>query len=505
MAQSVKSLLDKIEQTIEKVKVSEEFSKKWEVLEVKDGVVLASGLGDVQYSEIVEFSSGWRWLVLDLLPDLVGILVLGDYSKIREGDTITSTGRILSVGVWEEYLGRVLNWLGDPIDWLGEINPKEYYPVERIAPGVITRKSVDVPLETGIKSIDAMIPIGRWQRELIIGDRQTGKTTIAIDTILNQKGKNVKVIYVAIGQKEGKVRRLVELLKERWAMEYTIVINAAASHPSVTQYLAPYVGTALGEYFMFNWQDALIIYDDLSKHAVAYREMSLLLRRPPGREAYPGDVFYLHSRLLERSARLAEAYGGGSLTGLPIIETQAGDVSAYIPTNVISITDGQIFLETDLFNSWVRPAINVGLSVSRVGWSAQTKIMKKIAGRLRLELAAFRELAAFMQFASDLDESTQKRIERGKRLVEMLKQPAHDPIPCYKQVVLIYAGVNGYLDQIPVEKVKEFEKALYSKLDTVAKDVAQLIQKEKKLTDEIENGMKNVIMDTLKEVKDTTN
>ena len=503
MAQDgLKNLLQKVEQTIEQTQLSDEFSQKWEVLEVKDGVVLASWLSKVQYSEIVEFWWGGRGLVLDLLPDVVWILVLWDYSKIKEWDTIKATGRILSVGVGEEYLGRVLDWLGDPIDGLGEIKPKQYNPVERIATWVIARKSVDVPLETGIKSVDSMIPIGRGQRELIIWDRQTGKTTIAVDTILNQKGKDVKVIYVAVGQKESKVRRLVELLKERWAMDYTIVVNAASSHPSVTQYLAPYVWTALGEYFMFNGQDALIIYDDLSKHAVAYREMSLLLRRPPGREAYPGDVFYLHSRLLERAARLNEKHGGGSLTALPIIETQAWDVSAYIPTNVISITDGQIFLETDLFNSWVRPAINVGLSVSRVGGSAQTKIMKKIAWKLRLELATFRELAAFMQFASDLDESTQKKIERGKRLVEMLKQPAHDPLPCYKQVVLIYAGVNGYLDQIPVDKVKEFEQTIYSKLDTVAKDLVELIQKEKVLTPQIEEGIKNLIQTTLQEFKD---
>ncbi len=496
----VQDILKKIEESINTVQLKEEFSKKGEVLEVKDGVATVTGLEDVMFSEIVEFENWKKWLVLDLLPDRVGVLVLGDYSDIKEGDIVKSTGKILSVGVGEEYLGRVVDALGNPIDWKWDIKPKEFYPVERIAPGVITRKSVNVPLETWIKAIDAMIPIGRWQRELIIGDRQTWKTTIGIDTILNQKWKDVYCIYVAIWQKESKVRRLVELLKEKGAMDYTIVVNAPANSPAVMQYLAPYVGCALGEYFMFNGKDALIIYDDLSKHAVAYREISLLLRRPPGREAYPGDVFYLHSRLLERAARLNENYGGGSLTALPVIETLAWDVSAYIPTNVISITDGQIFLETDLFYSGVRPAINVGISVSRVWGSAQTKIMKKVAGKLRLELATFRELAAFVQFASDLDESTQKKIERWKRLVEMLKQPPHSPIPFYKQVVLIYAGVNGYLDQLPVEKIREFEEKLYAKLDTVYKDLEEKIKEVKDLTSEIEEGMKKVIEDVLEEI-----
>ncbi len=501
MSNIVDQILQKIKEDINSTDLKEKFSKKWEILEIKDWVATVIWLEDVMFSELVEFENGVKWLVLDLLPDRVWVLVLGDYSSLREWSIVKSTWKILSVGVWEDYLGRVVDWLWNPIDGLGEISPKEYYPVERIAPGVITRKSVNVPLETGIKAIDAMIPIWRWQRELIIWDRQTWKTTVAVDTILNQKGKDVYCIYVAIWQKEWKIRRLVQLLKEHGALDYTIVVSAPANSPAVMQYLAPYVGCALGEYFMFNGKDALVIYDDLSKHAVAYREISLLLRRPPGREAYPGDVFYLHSRLLERAARLNENYGWWSLTALPIIETLAWDVSAYIPTNVISITDWQIFLEADLFYSGIRPAINVGISVSRVWGAAQTKIMKKVAGKLRLELATFRELAAFMQFASDLDESTQKKIERWKRMVEMLKQPPHKPIPFYKQVVLIYAGINWYLDQIEVEQISKFEEILYEKLDTAYKDLADKIKSVKDLTSEIEEGMKKVIEEVIKEVK----
>ncbi len=501
MSDVVNQILEKIKDDISSANIKERFEKSGEVLEIKDGVATVIGLENVMFSELVEFENWVKWLVLDLLEDRVGVLVLWDYSNIVEGSLVKSTGKILSIWVWENYLGRVVDGLWNPIDWKGEIKVEEYYPVERIAPGVITRKSVNVPLETGIKAIDSMIPIGRWQRELIIWDRQTWKTTVAIDTILNQKGKWVYCIYVAIWQKEWKVRRLVELLKEKWAMDYTIVVNAPANSPAVMQYLAPYVWCTLGEYFMFNGKDALVIYDDLSKHAVAYREISLLLRRPPGREAYPGDVFYLHSRLLERAARLNENYWGGSLTALPIIETLAWDVSAYIPTNVISITDGQIFLEADLFYSGVRPAINVWISVSRVWWAAQTKIMKKVAWKLRLELATFRELAAFMQFASDLDESTQKKIERGKRMVEMLKQPPHQPIPFYKQVVLIYAGINGYLDNISVEDIKIFEERLYEKMDTVYKDLSDKILEIKDLTPEIEESMKKVIEEVIEEVK----
>ena len=387
----------------------------------------------------------------------------------------------------------MLNGIGEPIDGGKEIAPKHFGLVEKVAPGVITRKSVNVPLETGIKSIDAMVPIGRGQRELIIGNRQTGKTTIATDTILNQKGKNVYCIYVAIGQKDSKIRRTVEMLREKGAMEYTIVINAPISSPSVIQYIAPYVGCAMGEYFMEHGKDALIIYDDLSKHAVAYREVSLLLRRPPGREAYPGDVFYLHSKLLERAARVDQPRGGGSLTALPIIETLDSDISAYIPTNVISITDGQIFLETELFNSGFKPAIDVGFSVSRVGGSAQTKIMKKVAGKLRLELATF------SQFASDLDPATRRKLDNGKKLMEMLKQSNDNPIPFFKQVVLLYAGINGYFEKVPVEEISEFEKKIYQKLDTSYLELAKKIEEVKELTSEIESGIKELISETLKE------
>jgi F-type H+/Na+-transporting ATPase subunit alpha len=498
--QIVKDILDKIEKDIQASDLNDSFSKKWEILELKDGVAIVVGLDDAMFSEIVEFENGTKWLVLDLSNDTVGVLILGDYSGLNQWDTVKAMGRVLSIGVGDAYLGRVLNGMGEPIDGLGVITPDKIAPVEKIAPGVITRQSVNTPLETGIKAIDSMVPIGRGQRELIIGNRQTGKTTIAIDTILHQKGKDVKCIYVAIGQKESKVRRIVELLKEKGAMDYTIVITAPANAPSVLQYISPYVWCALGEYFMDQGKDALIIYDDLSKHAVAYREVSLLLRRPPGREAYPGDVFYLHSKLLERAARLNKDFWGGSLTALPLIETLDSDVSAYIPTNVISITDGQIFLETELFNSWIRPAIDVGLSVSRVGGSAQTKIMKKVSGKLRLELASFRELASFAQFASELDISTQKKIEKGKRLVEMLKQANNDPIPFYKQAVLIYAGINGYIDELAINKVLDFEKLLYQKMDTTHESLTKIIIKEEALTDAIEEWIKKLIAEAYEEI-----
>lgn len=496
----VKDILEKIEKDIEQSDLNDSFSKKWEILELKDGVAIVVGLDDAMFSEIVEFENGTKWLVLDLSNDTVGVLVLWDYSWLSQWDTVKTLGKVLSIWVGEKYLGRVLDGMGNPIDGLGEITPSKFAPVEKIAPGVITRHSVNTPLETGIKAIDSMVPIGRGQRELIIWNRQTGKTTIAIDTILHQKGKNVYCIYVAIGQKESKVRRIVELLKEKWAMEYTIVITAPANAPSVLQYISPYVWCALGEYFMEQGKDALIIYDDLSKHAVAYREVSLLLRRPPGREAYPGDVFYLHSRLLERAARLNKDFWGGSLTALPLIETLDSDVSAYIPTNVISITDGQIFLETELFNSWIRPAIDVGLSVSRVGGNAQTKIMKKVSGKLRLELASFRELASFAQFASELDISTQRKIEKGKRLVEMLKQANNDPIPFYKQSVLIYAGINWYLDDLAIDKVLSFEKMLYQKMESSHLSLAQAIQKEESLSEQIEQEMEALIKETYEEI-----
>jgi len=497
----VKELVEKIEEQIKSVKLDSSLSDKWITQQIKDWVIIASWLNNVMYSELVEFENWMKWLVMDIAEDQVWILPMGNVEDLKEGMIINSTWQILSVWVWPDYLGRVVDGLWNPIDWLWTIQTVDTYPIERKAPWVITRKPVHQPLETGIKAIDSMVPIGRWQRELIIWDRQTGKTSVAIDTILNQKWQDVKCIYVAIWQKDSKVRALVETLKEKWAMEYTVVVNASSSSPAIMQYLAPYVWVTIAEYFMFNNQDALIIYDDLSKHAVAYREVSLLLRRPPGREAYPGDVFYLHSRLLERSAKLEEKYGGGSITALPIIETQAGDVSAYIPTNVISITDWQIFLEADLFNSGVRPAINSGLSVSRVWGAAQTKIMKKVAWTLRLELATFRELAAFMQFASDLDKETQAKIEKGKRLVEVLKQWVNQPIPFYKQVVVIYAGINDYLKDLEIDKIKEFEQRLYKKMDTTYTDLVKDIMKEKNLTREIEEEIKKLINEVLDEMK----
>lgn len=497
----VSDILKKIEKDLDEKDLKQQFSKKGEILELKDGVATVIGLDNAMFSEIVEFENGVKWLVLDLSPDTVGVLVLWNSEGLGQGSVVNALGKVLNVGVGEEYLWRVLDSLGNPIDWEWDIKAKTFSPVEKIAPGVITRKSVNTPLETGIKAIDTMVPIWRWQRELIIWNRQTGKTTIATDTIIHQKGKDVICIYVAIGQKDSKVRRIVEMLKEKWAMDYTIVINAPANVPSVLQYIAPYVGCALGEYFMEHGKDALIIYDDLTKHAVAYREVSLLLRRPPGREAYPGDVFYLHSKLLERAARLSDEHGGGSLTALPIIETLDSDVSAYIPTNVISITDWQIFLETELFNAGIRPAINVGLSVSRVGWSAQTKIMKKVAGKLRLELATFRELASFAQFASDLDIWTQNKIEKGKRLVEMLKQSNNSPIPFNKQVVLVYAGINWYMDTLPLDKIFEFETNIYNKLDTTYKKLNQNIIKKEALDEEIEAWIKELIGVVVQEIK----
>ena len=504
-------LLSKIEQSLQSKDLSDSLSQKGIVQEVKDGVATVSGLSDVKFSEIVQFASGVKGLVLDLTEFAVGVLILGDMRSIKQGDTVQLTGIIFSIPVGRQYIGRVVDGLGEAIDGKGVIEGKEYAPVEIVAPGVIARQSVDQPLQTGIKAIDSMVPIGRGQRELIIGDRQTGKTAVAIDTILNQKDQNMTCIYVAIGQKESKVRRIVETLTQAGAMDYTIVVSSAASDPAVMQFLAPYIGCTLGEYFMNNGEDALIIYDDLSKHAVAYREVSLLLRRPPGREAYPGDVFYVHSKLLERAARVSADYieqitGGkvkgktGSLTALPIIETQAGDVSAYIPTNVISITDGQIFLETDLFNAGIRPAINVGLSVSRVGGSAQTKIMKKVAGTLKLMLANFRELAAFAQFASDLDESTQKVLERGKRLVELLKQNVNCPFPFNKQVVVIYGGVKNHLDSLAVTQIAQFESLVYDKLDTNWKELADQIATEKALSDEIEGKIKDLIIEVKAEM-----
>ena len=463
------------------------------VLSVGDGIARVSGLSGVKSSEMLEFPGGVTGVALNLEEGSIGAIILGNASQIKEGDTVKSTGRILSIPVSDDVIGRVIDPLGNPLDSKKAIHSKEFMPIEKIAPGVMARKGVGVPLQTGIKAIDTMIPIGRGQRELIIGDRQTGKTALAIDTILNQKGTGVKCIYVAIGQKESKIAKLVARLEEAGAMEYTTVVVSGASDPASLSYIAPYAGCTIGEYFMAKGEDALVIYDDLSKHAWAYREISLLLRRPPGREAYPGDVFYLHSRLLERAARVTEEHGGGSLTALPIIETQGGDVSAYIPTNVISITDGQIYLESDLFYRGIRPALNVGLSVSRVGSAAQTKAMKKVAGKLRLELAQFRELEAFAQFATDLDEGTRRQIERGRRLTEILKQPQYQPMPFEQQVAIIYAAINGFVDGIAVDKMKDYEDAFHQYFTTAGVKTLELIREKKELAPDIEAALKKTI------------
>jgi len=462
---------------------------------VGDGVARAYGLDNVMANELVEFEGGTMGLAFNLEEDNVGIIILGSESGIREGSLVRRTGRILDAPVGEGLIGRVIDPLGNPLDGKGPIKYEYRSPVEKIAPGVVKRKSVHEPLQTGIKAIDAMIPIGRGQRELIIGDRSTGRTTICIDTILNQKDTDVYCIYVAIGQKRSTTARIIELLERSGAMEYTCVVVASATDPASLQYLAPFVGCTIGEYFRDNGKHALIIYDDLSKHAEAYRQLSLLMRRPPGREAYPGDVFYLHSRLLERAAKLNDELGAGSLTALPIIETKAGDVAAYIPTNVISITDGQIYLEPDLFNKGIRPAINVGLSVSRVGGAAQIKAMKQVAGTLRLDLAQFRELEAFVQFASELDKATQQTINRGLRLVELLKQEPYNPIPVEKQIVAIYAGTNGYLDDLPVEAVRKFEKELYAYLDREKPDILKEIKEKKALDDQLKAKIDQALKD----------
>ncbi|MFN3870331.1 MAG: F0F1 ATP synthase subunit alpha [Aquificaceae bacterium] len=462
---------------------------------VGDGVARAYGLDNVMANELVEFEGGTMGLAFNLEEDNVGIIVLGSESGIKEGSIVRRTGRILDAPVGEGLIGRVIDPLGNPLDGKGPIKYEYRSPVEKIAPGVVKRKSVHEPLQTGIKAIDAMIPIGRGQRELIIGDRSTGRTTICIDTILNQKDTDVYCIYVAIGQKRSTTARIIELLERSGAMEYTCVVVASATDPASLQYLAPFVGCTIGEYFRDNGKHALIIYDDLSKHAEAYRQLSLLMRRPPGREAYPGDVFYLHSRLLERAAKLNDDLGAGSLTALPIIETKAGDVAAYIPTNVISITDGQIYLEPDLFNKGIRPAINVGLSVSRVGGAAQIKAMKQVAGTLRLDLAQFRELEAFVQFASELDKATQQTINRGIRLTELLKQEPYSPIPVEKQIVAIYAGTNGYLDDLPIGSVRKFEKELYVYLDKERPDLLQEIREKKALDDQLKAKIDSALKD----------
>ena len=482
-----------IKKQIENYKVDLNVDEVGTVLEVGDGIAHVYGLENCMAGELLELPNGVYGMALNLEESNVGVVLLGQYETIKEGDTVKRTGRLMQVPVGDAVVGRVVNSLGQPLDGLGEIKTDAYRDIEIKAPGIADRQPVNVPLQTGLKSIDSMVPIGRGQRELIIGDRGTGKTAVAIDTILNQKGQNVICIYVSIGQKNSNVVRVYERLKQAGAMDYSIIVHAGASEGSPMQYLAPYSGVSIAEHFMHQGKDVLIIYDDLSKHAVAYRAMSLLLRRPPGREAYPGDVFYLHSRLLERAARLSKELGGGSITALPIIETLAGDVGAYIPTNVISITDGQIYLETALFYSGVRPAINVGLSVSRVGGSAQIKAMKQVAGTLRLELAQFRELAAFAQFGSDLDPTTKAQIDRGQRTTEVLKQPQYSPYPVEDQVMAIFTAVKGFLDDLEVEEVVAFEKQLIAFLKSSHPEIGASIRETKKLTDENEAALKAAI------------
>src|SRR6187549_2967556 len=465
------------------------------IISLGDGIARVHGIENAMAGEMLEFSHGVFGIALNLEEESVGAVLLGEFKEIKEGDTVKRTGRIISVPVGDEMLGRVVNALGQPIDGKGPIASKQFSPIERLAPGVVDRQPVKEPLQTGLKAIDAMVPIGRGQRELIIGDRQTGKTAVAIDAILNQKETGVICIYNAIGQKQSTVAQVVRTLEEADAMRYTVVVAATASDPAPMLYIGPYSACAIGEYFRDSGRHALVVYDDLSKHAQAYREISLLLRRPPGREAYPGDVFYLHSRLLERAAKLKGDLGGGSLTALPIIETQAGDLSAYIPTNVISITDGQIFLESDLFNQGIRPAINVGNSVSRVGGSAQIKAMRQVAGSLRLDLAQYRELAAFAQFGSDLDQATQRQLNRGRRLVEILKQPQYQPLSVEKQVAIVFAATNGLLDAVPVEKLRQYEDGLYRFLETSHSQVLSSIAEKKILDDEIKAALKAALED----------
>ena len=487
----IQALKDKIRDFNPDVKVE----KVGTVLNVGDGIAKISGLTEVAASEMLQFENGVMGVALNLEENTVGAIIFGEFEKVRQGDTVRATGQILSVPVGDAMIGRVVSALGEPKDGKGEIKNDGFYPIEKVAPGVMARESVKQPLQTGIKAIDAMIPVGRGQRELIIGDRQTGKTAIAIDTILNQKGQDVICIYVAIGQKESKIAKIVADLEERGAMEYSVIVTSGASEAAAMSYIAPYAGVAIAEYFMDKGKDVLIVYDDLSKHAVAYREISLLLRRPPGREAYPGDVFYLHSRLLERAAKLSHEHGGGSITALPIIETQAGDVSAYIPTNVISITDGQIYLESDLFYQGIRPAVNVGLSVSRVGSSAQIKAMKKVSGKIRLALAQYRELAAFAQFGSDLDEATKKQLDLGQRTTEVLKQGQYQPLSVAHQVSIIYAVNNDFLNDVAAENVRDFEEKFHNFMNTQAKDVIDEITTTKDLSESTEEKLKAAIND----------
>ncbi len=465
------------------------------VVEVGDGIARISGLVGAMASELVEFENGVLGIVLNLEVDNVGVIIMGEYTDIEEGQTVRSTGRIVSVPVGEALIGRVVNAVGEPVDGKGPVATDEYRKIERIAPGVVAREPVDTPVQTGIKAIDSMIPIGRGQRELIIGDRQTGKTALAIDTIINQKGKDLICIYVAIGQKQANVARVVATLEQYDAMEHTIVIVAAASDPATLQYIAPYAGCAIGEEFMEQGKDVLIVYDDLTKHAWAYRQVSLLLRRPPGREAYPGDIFYLHSRLLERAARLNPEYGGGSLTALPVVETLLGDFTTYIPTNVISITDGQIYLETDLFNAGIRPALNVGISVSRVGGDAQTKAMKQVAGKLKTDMAQYYELVAFAQFGSELDRATREQLDRGQRITEILKQSQYVPMPLEQQVMIIYAVTNGFLDHVPVGEVRDWESSFHRFMSEAHPEIGQAIITQKELPDELMGALDGAVLE----------
>ena len=482
-----------IREQIENYEGAVEVAEVGSVISLGDGIARLHGLEKVMAGEMLDFPHNVAGIAMNLEEDQVGAVLLGDYAELKEGDEVRRTGRIISVPVGDALIGRVVDALGRPLDGKGPIQTETYNPVERLAPGVIDRRPVKEPMQTGLKAIDGMIPIGRGQRELIIGDRQTGKTAIAVDAIINQKGGDMVCIYVAIGQKRSTVAQVVKTLENYGAMDYSIVVVASAADPAAMQFLAPYSGCAIGEHFRDNGGHALCVYDDLSKHAAAYREISLLLRRPPGREAYPGDVFYLHSRLLERAAKLDDSHGGGSLTALPFIETQAGDVSAYIPTNVISITDGQIYLEADLFNANVRPAVNVGISVSRVGGNAQIKAMKKIAGTLRLELAQYRALAAFAQFGSDLDKASQQQLHRGERLVEILKQKQYEPLAVEKQILIIYAGTNGFLDDLDVSQCREFESELYAYLDPQSDSVLTKILEKKAIDEELDNEIKAVL------------
>ena len=484
-----------IKDQIKRYAAQMEVSDVGTVIQVADGIARVHGLENAMQGELLEFPGEVYGMVLNLEEDNVGAVLLGNHKNVNEGDIVKTTGRVVEVPVGDALLGRVVNALGQPVDGKGPIATDKYRQIEKVASGVITRKSVDTPLQTGIKAIDSMVPIGRGQRELIIGDRQTGKTAIALDTIINQKGQNVKCIYVAIGQKASTVANIVKTLEEFGAMAYTTVVVATASELAPLQYIAPYSGCAIGEEWMENGEDVLVIYDDLSKHAVAYRTLSLLLKRPPGREAYPGDVFYLHSRLLERAARMSEEYGGGSLTALPIIETQAGDVSAYIPTNVISITDGQIYLETEMFNAGFRPAVNAGLSVSRVGGAAQIKAMKKIAAPIRVELAQYRELAAFAQFGSDLDADTKEKLAQGERIKEILKQPQYKPMPVQYQVMIIYAATNKYLLDVEVEKITRFEEEFFAYIDTKYPEIPASIADTKVISEEMEDRLKKAIVE----------